>query len=230
MDDIQELLAAAATGVGMALVAVFLWKRERSAQRRVIERAARLLAEQLSFSSERRRGVWRLRGVVESRPVDVQLSLGYFPQGDYSDGSDFRPVLSLETRLARSPAPALVIHPKASYALLELLQRLWWFISVHPRVKLGDDELDGSFVFRGEGARSLSEPVRHGLRREKTATSGWGEAVGSWHAQVADDRARWRERFCLSGRELQGHELAGHIRVRLELFTALAASAEGAGR
>jgi hypothetical protein len=97
-------------------------------------------------------------------------------------------------------------------------------------VQLGDEELDDCFVFRGEGARRLSEPARHGLRREKTATTGWGEAVGSWQAQVAGEHARWREFFCIRERQLQGHELAGHVRFRLELFTALAASAESAGR
>ena len=230
MEAINEFWGAVAGAVGVVAVVAFFMLRDRSAQRRVIERAARLLAEQLSLSSERRRGGWRLRGVVESRAVDVQLSLGYFPQGDDDHGREFRPVLSLATRLARSPAPRLVIYPKASHAIREMLQRFWWSVSVHPRVKLGDAELDGCFVFRGEGARSLSEPARHQLRREKTATSGWGESVGSWQAQIADGHARWRELFCVQQRQLTGHELAGHVRFRLELFTALAASAESASR
>jgi hypothetical protein len=114
LDDINEFWGAVAGAVGVAAVLVFFMARDRAKQRRVLERAARLLAEQLRFTSERRRGAWHLRGVVESRTVDVRLSLGYFPKGDDDDGREFCPVLALATRLARAPAPRLVIYPKAS--------------------------------------------------------------------------------------------------------------------
>src|SRR6187399_2673896 len=89
VDGINELLVAATVCIGLALVVVFILVRERSAQRRVIEQAARLLAEQLGLRSERRFGAFHLRGVVEARPVDVRLSLGYFPQAEYEYGPDF---------------------------------------------------------------------------------------------------------------------------------------------
>jgi hypothetical protein len=202
-----------------------LWMRERSEQRRLTERAARLIAANLHGGLTSSRGQFEISSVYDGRPLDLLLGGKFLVGSDTDPGPDFVPTLDI--KMPCSTAAQLVLHSSAPGGTAYL--RDSWARWNGSKVTTGAADFDAHFLVQGpdpSDASILDEGIREQILASRSSVRGHTLDGHSWAIRVGDGLVEEHEVFNEGNQAVTIVQLVSDSLARVALLSALAASAE----